>query len=45
MQLSIVAISTKTDIPTCMSIQDIQDAAHNDMHLQELKEYIIKGRP
>ena len=28
-----------------MSPQDIQKATQNDMHLYELKEYIIKGLP
>ena len=38
---SINAISTATDILICMSIQDIQEATHNNVHLHELKEYII----
>ena len=36
---------TMTDIPSCMPIPDIQEPAWNNMHLQELIEYIIIGWP
>ena len=45
MTLSIDTIKTMMDIPFCISIHDMQKATQNDMHLQELKEHIIKGWP
>ena len=42
MKLTIDALYTSTDIPACMSIQDIQEATNQDDHLQQLKEYIIQ---
>ena len=45
LELSIDAVHTSTDVPACMSIQEIQGAMQRDVHLQQLKEYIINGWP
>ena len=42
MRLNINTISTTTDITTCMSIQPTEKATQHEMHLQGLKEYIIR---
>ena len=44
MQLNIDAIQT-TNIPDCMTIKQLQQATSQDYHLQQLKEYIIRGWP
>ena len=36
-------ISITTDIPTCVSIKGIQVSTQNDINMQELKWYIIRG--
>ena len=43
MKLSIDTVSTTTDIPTCMSVNNIQEVTQNDTHLQDLKGYTIRG--
>ena len=43
MKINIDAVHTATDTPECMSIQDIQRETLQDAHLQQLKDYIIKG--
>ena len=43
MRVNINAINTSTEIPACMSIQDIQEAMKNYACIQQLKEYIIRG--
>ena len=40
-----ITLITATDIPDWMSTQDIQQAIHQDEHLQQLKHYIIWGWP
>ena len=45
MQLNIDAIETMTDIPDCMTMQQLQQATSKDDHLQQLKDYIIRGWP
>ena len=42
MNLSTDAVNTMTDIPACISIQDIQEATQNDIHLQALRKHIIR---
>ena len=39
MQLNIDAIQTATNIPDCMTIQELQQATSQNGHLQELKEH------
>ena len=41
MGIIIGTISTSVNMPVCASIEDIQAAAWGDVHLQELKAYII----
>ena len=43
MKLSINALHTMADIPASMFIQDIQQAEHQDDHLQKLKTNIIEA--
>ena len=42
MKISTDTVQTMTDIPSRMSIQDTQEAMQN-VHLQELREHIIRG--
>ena len=37
MQLNINAIQTTTNVPDCMTIQELQKATSQDEHLQHLK--------
>ena len=41
MRVSVNDISPSINIPVCTFMQDIQTATHEDVHLQELKMYII----
>ena len=43
LKLSIIAIDITTNVPACMTIQDIQGATHNDIYLQVLRACIIDG--
>ena len=43
MQPNINAFQTGTNIPDCMTIQEIQQASSQDEHLQHLQEHIIRG--
>ena len=45
MQLNVDAIHTTTNISDCMMIQQLQQATLQDNHLQQLKDYIIRGWP
>ena len=45
MQLNIDAIQTMTNIPDCMTIQQLQHATSQANHLQQLRGYIIRGWP
>ena len=45
MQLNIDAIQTTTNIPDCMMKQQLQQATSQDDHLQQLKDYTIRGWP
>ena len=45
MQLNINATQTTTNIPDIMTIQELQQAASQEDHLQQPKEQIIKGWP
>ena len=38
-------IETATDIPNCITIQEIQQATAKDDHTQQLREHIIRGWP
>ena len=43
MNRSINDMEAYTDIPECMSVQEIQDTTQNDEHLQVLVTYIINS--
>ena len=43
MRLNFCVINMATDIPTCISIQETQEATQHDVYVQELKDYIIIG--
>ena len=45
MQLIIDAIQTTTNIPDCITIQQLHQATLQDNHLQQLEKYIIRGWP
>ena len=45
MQVNINAIQTITNIPDCLTIQELQQATSQDGHQQQIKEHIIKGWP
>ena len=45
MKFSIDIMHILTDIPPCMLIKDMQQATHQDDHLQNVKDYIIQVRP
>ena len=45
MQLNIDVIQTMTNIPDCITIQQLQQATSQDDHLQQLKGYIIRSWP
>ena len=45
MLLNIDTIQTMTNIPDCMTIQQLQQGTSQDDHLQQLKCYIIRGWP
>ena len=45
MQLDVDAIQTTTNIPNCMMIQQLQQTALQDDHLQQLNDYIIRVWP
>ena len=39
------AIQSSVDIPECISIEEIQHASSQDVHLQQLKTFIMAGWP
>ena len=43
--IEIDVIQTTTNIPDCMTVQQLQQATSQDHHLQQLKDYIIRGWP
>ena len=43
MNINIQTIKTTLDVPVCMSIKDIRVAMNEDVDLQMLKTYIIRG--
>ena len=43
MDIRVDAIQMSTNVPECMSVQQIQKATEQDEHLQWLKGYIIAG--
>ena len=45
MQLNSNAIQATTNIPDCMTIQELQQAILQDDLLQDLQEHIIRGWP
>ena len=45
MDIRVDAIQASTNVPECMSIQQIQHATAQDEHLQQLKGFIIAGWP
>ena len=45
MQLNIYAIQITTNIPDCMTIQELQQTVSQDEHIQQLKEHVIRGWP
>ena len=45
MDVWVDAIQTATDMPECISMAEIQQAASQDNHLQQLKSLIITGWP
>ena len=45
MNINIHMISTKVDIPICMSIEHIRAVMNKDAELQILKNYIVRGWP
>ena len=44
-QVNIDTVETAINIPECMMIHELQHKTAIDIHLQKLKEYIIKGWP
>ena len=45
MDIQVDAIQSTTDMPECVSIEEIQQALAQDDHLQKLKNFIISGWP
>ena len=45
MDTRVGAIQTSTNVPECMSVQQIQQATAQDEHLQQVKGFIIAGWP
>ena len=45
MQSNFDAMQTTTNIPECMMIQQLQQATSHDDHLQQCKDYVIRGWP
>ena len=45
MQLNIDATQTITNIPDCMTIQQLQQTNSQHDHIQQLKDYILRGWP
>ena len=43
LSINVNTINTTVELPMCTSIQDIQEAAAQDVHLQDLKTYISHG--
>ena len=43
MQININVIQTTINIPECMTVHALQQAASQDEHLQHIKEYITQG--
>ena len=41
--MNVDAIQTTTNIPDCMKIQQLPQATSQNDHLQQLKDYIIRG--
>ena len=44
-QLNVDTIQITTNIQDCMMIQQLQQATSKDNHLQQVKDYIIRGWP
>ena len=45
MDIQVDAIQSSVDMPECISIEEIQHASSQDVHLQQLKTFIIAGWP
>ena len=43
--INVNTINTKTDLPVCTTIQDIQEVTAQNAHIQDLKIYITYGWP
>ena len=45
MDVQVDAIQSSVDMPECISIEEIQHVLSQDVHLQQLKTFIIAGWP
>ena len=45
MQISINVIQSITNIPECMTMNELQEATSQDQHLQYFMKYVIQGWP
>ena len=45
MQINVNAIRLTTNVPECMTVNDLKEVLYQDKHIQQLKEYIIQGWP
>ena len=45
MDISVDAIQSSVDMPECIFIEEIKQALSQDVHLQQLKTFIITGLP